>query len=823
MWREDSQRQLTLPYRYVDAGSGANTATWNLTGLDDGTTYALYVDWSINNRMTDHGARSPASHALYTVTDRDGPHGFEVDQGAPLDEVPETATAANPIPERWKLLGTAFRPVNGVLTLTLTNALAGGDFVVAGRVRVAPIDKLAEGRVYTRLEPGVYAEQSAPMATVTQSVDVIVADLDAGKVNDALLNALQAPGDAPSFWSVTTRSAGRQWLVIAEPFIDESLSERVIFDRQYLVDAGGAGTLQVTQLWRDIAYRTGQGNFPLWESTFLREHVFRTLFADWQDTTRFPDLGDLPTPDPAAALGHPLQFGTFPTYAAPALTLVPQGGADIVVSGATTRELPGDARITSIFGDGNGAPDSLDLKVEKNLVLAGFIGGSGLKDVTITAGESITIADGTTISTRQVANGANHWNAVSIGDSGNITLIAPVIRIGRDVSLVAHGDATHAAGNVTLQASDKVEQAWSFLGIDDFRWLEAEATIDVGLGGRITGNDIVLTSAATTSKVAALDNDLTLRTRAIATGDIDGDGDSDLVVATDSQGIYQYLNNAGTFGSAKRIDGGLFATTSLALGDVDGDGDIDLVVGNSGQPNRLYLNAGGAIGSGIDFGPARRTSAMALANLDGDAALELVAATDGQGTYLYDFVNGAYAERSIDATALASTSVAVGDVDHDGDIDLVVGNRGQANRLYLNAGGSFAATDFGPALATTGVALGNVDQGLELELVAGTDGGGTWLYSFAGGTFGAPTRIGTDTPSTRTVALGDVDADGDLDVIAGNFGLRSRFYVNNGSGFDAGKEFSAAEPTVALAAVDVDRRAGGARVVGNDHGTHKGD
>ena len=287
-------------------------------------------------------------------------------------------------------------------------------------------------------------------------------------------------------------------------------------------------------------------------------------------------------------------------------------------------------------------------------------------------------------------------------------------------------------------------------------------------------------------------------TQAIGVGDVDGDGDLDLVVGNFGQSRLYLNDGTGTFTDATtmRMPIGSYDTRSLALGDVDGDGDIDLVFGNYGQQNRLYLNNG--TGTFADATASRmpvvssNTDALALGDVDSDGDLDLFVGNSGQSHIYMNNGAGTFMDATSSRMPIGFHGVrdlTPGDVDRDGDLDLIAWNYG-LNRLYLNNGnGTFsdatASRMPGGLSDTRSLALGDVDGDGDLDLVAANNDQQNRLYLNDGtGTFIDATamRLPVDNLRSRALVLGDTDGDGDLDLVVGNIGQQSRLYLNNGTG-----------------------------------------
>ena len=319
------------------------------------------------------------------------------------------------------------------------------------------------------------------------------------------------------------------------------------------------------------------------------------------------------------------------------------------------------------------------------------------------------------------------------------------------------------------------------------------------------------------------------RTMDVALGDIDGDGDLDLVGGNwlEINKLYRNDGSGGFSATGIAIGSETEGTLSVALGDVDGDGDLDLVSGNSSDTSRLYLNdgSGGFSATGIAIGT---TFSAVFGDVDGDGDLDLVAGNPGQTNKLY--LNDGSGGFSTTGTAIGSEtddtwSIALADIDGDGDLDVVAGNDSQTNKLYVNNGsGGFPAT--GTAIGsetdpTQSVTLGDIDGDGDLDLVVGNYSQPNKFYrnDGSGGFSTTGTSIGSETDRTFSVALGDIDLDGDLDLVAGNDIQTNRLYLNDGSGGFSATGIaigSETDPTDAVVLDDIDGDGDVDLVTGND-------
>ena len=183
-------------------------------------------------------------------------------------------------------------------------------------------------------------------------------------------------------------------------------------------------------------------------------------------------------------------------------------------------------------------------------------------------------------------------------------------------------------------------------------------------------------------------------------GDLDNDGDLDMLVGTWNKGI-GFFRNKGTKYKPNFV---LEDTRSIALTrgsnsaptlhDIDDDGDLDLFVGESSGEINFYRNEGGPENPAFELISDRfadidvgRRSFPAFADLDTDGNYELLIGSETGEVSLYREItnNGeiSFKQDSSFTMSLSNYSTPViADVNNDGKVDIISGSLGGGLLFY---------------------------------------------------------------------------------------------------------------------------------------------
>jgi hypothetical protein len=266
---------------------------------------------------------------------------------------------------------------------------------------------------------------------------------------------------------------------------------------------------------------------------------------------------------------------------------------------------------------------------------------------------------------------------------------------------------------------------------------------------------------------------------AVAVGDADSDGDTDLFAVSYDSGDLAMWENLSIHRSALYPEGqnagAVDWVDDLQLVDVDGDGDLDLFAGDIETEELVWSE--NELGDGSSWSvhvieSGVRVEALTAGDFNRDGLLDVARCTSTDISWWASDGIGGWTEHAVPATENDCRALEAADFDDDGDLDLIKGSNITAFDWYENTdgvGGAWVERDAGAGWMWDAdcLAVADIDGDGDIDIAGAVGDRVTWLENelvdlgyFVGGHY-VLDEIGA---SARSIAVGDIDGDGDPDL-----------------------------------------------------------
>lgn len=380
---------------------------------------------------------------------------------------------------------------------------------------------------------------------------------------------------------------------------------------------------------------------------------------------------------------------------------------------------------------------------------------------------------------------------------------------------IGNGDGTFLA-----ETSSLISTSTTITGVEqivaDF---DGDGHLDIAMiGNKASTESVVMlaigdgTGAFSAGVTFSGANSGSLRSTGGAAGDIDGDGDTDIIVSAYQVGTYKigvHLNNGdGTFALGVTYSNGAAAGTTKLV-DIDGDSNLDLLVNSSSSISVRLGNGDGTFKAQIaPYSDLVFTGVgdFTLADINGDTYLDIAAVGNigfAPTTTAYTAVilgNGDGTFNAVTSYLLGGalgTDVELGDLNGDGNLDLVSISSGPnlSGRAFTSIRFGFGDGTFGAATNSENF-NGNAYE-LSIVDINGDGANDLWAHNGSGGILRLGTYSGGDGTFATSVSYAnyftgpsysqseitttDLNLDGIKDlIISGSRSIEA--YLGNGDG-----------------------------------------